>query len=169
LIITYSIISSNIYIVKGKGEITAHFRRNLRAKISEPADLPRRFVSYPRQSRGWALCFATAFSYGRSKASEGSALKGASSEVRRIGDKVSLNEAETLPRWHRERRTAVNALQRMCQVRECAVELRIQLAKPGSEIGGGRKAWCGIRVLGNGHNASIVRCLSSESAIHGRG
>ena len=63
MIITYSIISSNIYIVKGKDEITALFRRNLRAKISEPADLPRRFVSCPRQSRGWALCFATAFSY----------------------------------------------------------------------------------------------------------
>jgi len=65
--------------------------------------------------------------------------------------------------------TAVNALHRMCQVRECAVELRIPLAKSGSEFRGGRKAWCGIRVLGNGHNASIVRCLSSEWAIHGRG
>ena len=37
--------------------MTALFRRNLRAKISEPADLPRRCGSYPRQSRGWALCF----------------------------------------------------------------------------------------------------------------
>jgi len=78
--------------------------------------------------------------YGRSKASDGSALKGASSEVRRIGDKVSLNEAETLPVGIASVGTAVNALQRMCQVRECAVELRIRLAKPGSEIRGGRKA-----------------------------
>ncbi len=107
--------------------------------------------------------------YGRSKASDGSALKGASSEVRRIGDKVSLNEAETLPVGIASVGTAVNALQRMCQVRECAVELRIQLAKPGSEIRGGREAWYGIRVLRNGHNASVVRCLSSEWAIHGRG
>ena len=29
----------------------------MRVKIREPADLPRRFVSYPRKLRGWALCF----------------------------------------------------------------------------------------------------------------
>jgi hypothetical protein len=54
------------------------------------------------------------------------------------------------------------------QLRECAVELRVQFAKPGSEIRGGTKVRCGIGVLGNDHNASIVRCLSSDWAFHGR-
>ena len=31
--------------------------------MREPADLPRRCGSYPRKSRGWAMGFATPFSY----------------------------------------------------------------------------------------------------------
>jgi len=82
--------------------------------------------------------------YGRSEAGQGSALKGANSEVRRIWEKVSLNEAETLAVGIASVGTALHPLHRMCQVRECAVDLLVQLAKPGSEIRSGTKTWCGI-------------------------
>ena len=39
---------------------------------------------------------------------------------------------------------------------------RVQFPKPGSEISSGRNAWGAIRVLGNGHNAPILRFLDYD-------